>query len=146
MKELFLIPILAAAVFVSGCIQQPIGGETDEHGCMLMGGYTWNETLGFCLREWELNENQREAVLVAIAPYSYHVTVTQVDVARCPGCFSVQIQRNDNRETFTVTLSSWEAQYDINSFEECVNAGYPVMESYPRQCATPDGRSFTEVI
>src|SRR3989344_4620306 len=30
----------------------------------------------------------------------------------------------------------------INSFEECVAAGYPVMESYPEQCRTPDGMLF----
>lgn len=30
----------------------------------------------------------------------------------------------------------------INSFEECKNAGYPIMESYPEQCKTPDGRNF----
>ena len=34
----------------------------------------------------------------------------------------------------------------INSFEECVSADYLVMESYPRQCKTPDGRNFTEDI
>ena len=34
----------------------------------------------------------------------------------------------------------------VRSFEECVAAGYPVMESYPRQCRTKDGRSFTEDI
>ncbi|MBP9697942.1 MAG: Gmad2 immunoglobulin-like domain-containing protein [Candidatus Moranbacteria bacterium] len=32
----------------------------------------------------------------------------------------------------------------VNSFEDCEKAGYPVMESYPRQCATPDGRTFAE--
>jgi hypothetical protein len=31
----------------------------------------------------------------------------------------------------------------ISSFEECKDAGYPIMESYPEQCATPDGRTFT---
>lgn len=31
----------------------------------------------------------------------------------------------------------------ISNFEECAAAGYPIMESYPEQCATPDGRSFT---
>lgn len=31
----------------------------------------------------------------------------------------------------------------INSFEECVAAGYPVMESYPEQCAA-NGKSFTK--
>lgn len=34
----------------------------------------------------------------------------------------------------------------INSFEMCSKAGYPIMESYPAQCKTPDGRSFTQVI
>lgn len=33
---------------------------------------------------------------------------------------------------------------DVNSFEECVGAGYSVAESSPRQCVTPDGRSFVE--
>jgi len=32
----------------------------------------------------------------------------------------------------------------INSFEECVAAGNPVMESYPRQCRTQDGKHFVE--
>jgi eight-cysteine-cluster-containing protein len=31
----------------------------------------------------------------------------------------------------------------ISSFEECALAGYPIMESYPEQCRTPDGRTFT---
>ena len=34
----------------------------------------------------------------------------------------------------------------IESFEECAAAGNPVMESYPRQCRTEDGKHFTEVI
>lgn len=36
--------------------------------------------------------------------------------------------------------------HTIDSFEECARAGYPIMESYPRQCRTPDGNSFTESI
>lgn len=31
----------------------------------------------------------------------------------------------------------------INSFEECAEH-YPIMESYPEQCATPDGKHFTK--
>lgn len=34
----------------------------------------------------------------------------------------------------------------INSFEECAAQGYPVMESYPRQCRTPGGKIFVEDI
>ncbi len=32
----------------------------------------------------------------------------------------------------------------ITSFADCASAGYPVAESYPRQCSTPDGRTFSE--
>lgn len=35
----------------------------------------------------------------------------------------------------------------INSYEECVRAGYPIMESYPGQCrVTETDKTFTEVI
>ena len=47
---------------------------------------------------------------------------------------------------FTVFKSGEAPTSDINSFEECVSAGYPVLESYPRQCKTPDGKTFTEDI
>jgi len=34
----------------------------------------------------------------------------------------------------------------ISSFEECIAQGYPVLESYPRQCKAPDGKTFIEDI
>ncbi|MCX6744796.1 MAG: RsiV family protein [Candidatus Parcubacteria bacterium] len=34
----------------------------------------------------------------------------------------------------------------INNFDECAKSGNAILESYPRQCKTADGRSFTEVI
>ena len=34
----------------------------------------------------------------------------------------------------------------INSFEDCAKAGYSILESYPAQCKTPDGRIFSQDI
>ncbi len=34
----------------------------------------------------------------------------------------------------------------VTNFKECVAAGYPVLESYPRRCQTPDGKTFVEDI
>lgn len=35
-------------------IEMPIiGGNTDEHGCLIAAGYSYNESLGGCVREWE---------------------------------------------------------------------------------------------
>jgi hypothetical protein len=41
-------------------------------------------------------------------------------------------QRNTNKE--------------IDTFEACVGAGYPVQDSYPERCVTPDGDGFTRPI
>jgi hypothetical protein len=45
---------------------------------------------------------------------------------------------------FTFMKSQEHAKLQsIDSFEECAAAGYPIMESYPEQCMTPDRRTFT---
>lgn len=43
-------------------------------------------------------------------------------------------------------LKGREVTQNISSFEDCAAAGFPVMESYPEQCRTSDGRTFTRVI
>jgi len=35
---------------------------------------------------------------------------------------------------------------NVSNFEECVHAGYAILESYPPQCVTKDGKSFTQDI
>jgi len=34
----------------------------------------------------------------------------------------------------------------VSTFEECAAAGYPIQESYPERCSTPDGKTFTRDI
>lgn len=45
--------------------------------------------------------------------------------------------------TLFVFLNKRAAVKEISSFKECVAAGYPILESYPPQCTTPDGKTFT---
>lgn len=45
-----------------------------------------------------------------------------------------------------VWLNLQPPRVEVQSFEECAQAGYPVMESYPRQCKAPDGKTFVEDI
>lgn len=42
----------------------------------------------------------------------------------------------------------WQQQQfsRITSYEECVKAGLPVMESYPPRCRVPNGKIFTQYI
>jgi len=47
-----------------------------------------------------------------------------------------------------VTASSWLSRNTapVTTFDECAAAGNPVLESYPAQCNTPDGRHFVQEI
>ncbi len=48
-----------------------------------------------------------------------------------------------------VVIFSYDKMFkkvSVSSFKECLSAGYIILESYPRQCQTPDGRSFVENI
>jgi len=52
MKKLIIFLILISFL-VTACKEKPIGGETDEHGCLPAAGYTWCESKQKCLRTWE---------------------------------------------------------------------------------------------
>ncbi|HCM51583.1 TPA: hypothetical protein DIS56_00380 [Candidatus Saccharibacteria bacterium] len=43
------------------------------------------------------------------------------------------------------TNSDSTKKADIKNFEDCAAAGYPIQESYPRVCRTPDN-TYTENI
>lgn len=51
------------------------------------------------------------------------------------------VGNNDNTED-----GNNQQPVNVSNFDECTAAGYEVAESYPRQCKTPDGKSFTEDI
>jgi hypothetical protein len=158
MKTCLLTGIIFS-ILLFGCTAQdapeePIGGQRDEHGCLGPAGYSYDADVGACTRNWEIKEeNQKQAAKIAVdfirSEYGEKVklglTVVEVILAKCPGCFVVKLS-TINHEMTTVNINNWEvAEDEINSFEDCVNAGNPVMESYPRQCRAGD-RTFTEEI
>ena len=75
-----------------------IGGDKDDHDCLVGAGYSWCPGTEKCQRMWE---------------------------EYCP---------------------EFADAFKIENFDDCVSAGNPVMESYPRQCNTKDGQHFTEEI
>jgi hypothetical protein len=43
-------------------------------------------------------------------------------------------------------LLDWGRGKAVSTFDECVAAGFPVMESYPPRCTDADGNTFTQII
>jgi len=89
---------------------KPIGGQRDEHGCLGPAGYSWDAEIGACIRTWELNENQRQAAKTAVAHIGQQEGLTVVDVlvARCLGCFTVELDRY--QEQTKVELEDWKVK------------------------------------
>ena len=46
----------------------------------------------------------------------------------------------------TVQVTPQKGLRPISTFEDCAGAGYPVMESYPATCSTPDGKRFIQKV
>jgi len=60
---IFLIVFMSFVLAEQGSIDKEtngsdnaIGGDKDEHGCLITAGYSWNETEEKCVREWESGE------------------------------------------------------------------------------------------
>ena len=72
-----------------------IGGERDEHGCLGPAGYVWNDAVRACIREWELNGVERNAARIAsdYLGQPKGLTIVKVFTARCPGCFTVNMEK-----------------------------------------------------
>lgn len=128
-----------------------IGGGRDEQGCLSAAGFSYSEYVGACTRTWEIDESaasQAEASRMAVQYVGKKkgLTVEEVTVYRCVGCFDVKFDLYG--EKFIVGLGNWKAgikdgkDYGVHSFQECADAGNPVMESYPRKCRTADGFTF----
>jgi hypothetical protein len=150
MQKMIIGILLLLSIVMVGCAkEQVIGGDKDKMGCLVSAGYTWNATITACVRPWELDESQAKAAQIAVAPMSIMPrTIVKVETLRCEGCFIVSILRGDTQEVSNVTLVNWKFVFKnninkIENFEECISAGNPVMESYPRQCSF-NGSTFTE--
>ncbi|MFA6272400.1 MAG: PsbP-related protein [Patescibacteria group bacterium] len=82
-----------------------------------------------------INQNKFTHLIIAISAFVGAAVIFL-------GAWWLIFGRSDNANTNT---SNTNTVVTINSFAECEAAGYPVMESYPRQCAA-GGKTFTEVI
>ena len=91
-----------------------IGGDRDEYGCLGPAGYSWNETISACIREWEFkSEDERKAINMIAAPISStRLTVVDVKFNNCSGCYSIRFQRNDNQEYMEAELVNWRIKTD----------------------------------
>lgn len=80
--------------------------------------------------------------LTSITPFSRILAMLLFVTFPIVGFFAgMEYQKSLNPQAQNATPKS-----TISNFDDCVTAGNPVMESYPRQCVTEDGLHFVEEI
>lgn len=110
MGVVLILLAVAIAIAINYYKNNPknIGGQKDEHGCLIGAGYSFDEEVRACTRSWELDENQKKAAQIAVAPLSFPVTVVEVNKLDCEGCYNIRLQRNDNPNFIERELSNWQ--------------------------------------
>jgi len=84
--------------------EKPIGGERDEYGCLGPAGYVYNEQIMGCIRNWELNDNQKGAAALAIQEVGQTVGLTIIEVSDgVDGVYEVTVQF-PNTEQFLISV------------------------------------------
>ena len=95
MKKYLLLLAIFSLLFTA-CQQKPIGNEKDEYGCLSSAGYSWDNDIAACIRQWELGADEKEAAKLVVLPMSIRpVTIIGVDKLACENCYSVKISSAD---------------------------------------------------
>ena len=123
-----------------------VGGDRDDHGCIGSAGYVWSEDKQECVRPWEEEQGGDDL----IAPSVPENCETWFDV--CNNCMVAEggmlaCTRKFCSPEMTEEPSclKYKKEVSVNDFESCVEAGNPIMESYPEQCSH-DGETYTNNI
>ncbi len=164
-KILFALTILGLFL-LAGCIQetapeQPIGGETDEQGCLSAAGYQWCESKEKCLRDWEEpcppkewqgEEAQAHAIDVAKRFVSNmedfknkqgkEITIKDMTQAKCHGCWMMDIEYTFGDPEDPTKVNKQNLQLVLNNYEisDVKEMERPAEVLMPKDCALKGGR------
>jgi len=84
--------------------EKPIGGERDEYGCLGPAGYSYSEEIMGCIRNWELDEDQKGAAALAVQKAGQTVGLTVIEVGGdVDGMRKVTLQL-PNTEQFSIDV------------------------------------------
>ena len=105
---LLILIVLSIRVYYENSNQELIGGQRDEHGCLIPAGYSYNETLGVCLREWEITGLNRRILEQATFDYKpYGITVDSIVLDEtCAECYKIWLDTLGKKRSVGITLAS----------------------------------------
>lgn len=106
-----------------------IGGDRDEHGCIIAAGYSFNENIGACVRQFELTEDIEEAARMAVeyVGEGYALTVVSFNSYEEPGAYDIALERGEERTPEIVYIRGGEIVPQPSS-EDAEMTGFQFMQ------------------
>ena len=107
-----------------------IGGDRDENNCLIAAGYSFDEEIGACIRNWEISdEDSKKAAETAVDFIGEEgLTVVGVEASDCLGCFVVTSDIDGER--VVVNLDNWEVnEEEVLDVARCTAKGGRVVDS-----------------
>lgn len=109
--------------FISNEEKIIIGGEKDIHGCLGLGGYSWDEELGVCTRNWEVLEEDKETIKLVVEyiksnKSANEITFLSIEKLNCEECFNLEFDYDEVRKIFYVENNVVKEELDLNYCSE----------------------------
>jgi len=94
-----------------------IGGDRDEHGCLIAAGYGFDAEVGACLRAFEMTADIKRAAKIAVQKVgaSYALTVVSFNSYEEVGAYDIKLERGVERKQETVYIRNWQVVERPNS-------------------------------
>ncbi len=127
----------------------PTGGGTDDYGCLGSAGYTYDEDLQVCMREWEFGPEERVLINLAVEEVgsTKGLTVLNITNLTCDDCHNVALRKDEltSFEVFIEKNKIFSVRTSIRCTEEdrdvrvCTQireqvCAYPIKKSYGSSC------------
>ncbi len=109
-KLLIGIVLIVALVFGALYFMQkapaPIGGDRDEHGCLVAAGYAYDAQVGACIRSFEMTPDIMQAASLAVrsSGEGYALTVVSFNSYEESGSYDIMLERGEARTKQTVYI------------------------------------------
>ena len=98
--------VLGAIYFLQKEEVSPIGGDRDEHGCLVAAGYAFDEEVGACIRAFEMTSDIKQAAARAVehAGSGYALTVASFNSYEEAGSYDIMLERGEERTKETIYI------------------------------------------
>ncbi len=107
-------PVSAESGIFSIKNSEIVGGDRDVNGCLISAGYSFNQSVGACIRAFEMTPDIMKASKLAVDSVgsSYALTVASFNSYEEAGAYDIFLEQGVDRVKRTIYIKNWKVVSD----------------------------------